>query len=70
MKVTATKWEDIDVEVSEEQIEILMCELLKQDWNEHKDAFGMEMPELLEAISIVYEAYSGKPIDYLGRLDG
>jgi hypothetical protein len=70
MKVTATKWEDIDVEVSEEQIEILMCELLKQDWNEHKDTFGNEMPELLEAISIVYEAYSGKPIDYLGRLDG
>jgi hypothetical protein len=70
MKVTATKWEDIDVEVSEEQIEILMCELLKQDWEENKDAFGRAMPELLDAISIVYEAYSGKPIDYLGRLDG
>lgn len=70
MKVTATKYEDIEVEVSEEQIEILMCFLLKEDYEGQGEFLKEENPELLEAMSIVYEAYSGKPIDYVGRLDG
>ena len=70
MKVTATKYEDIEVEVSEEQIEILMCFLLKEDYEGQGEFLKEENPELLEAMAIVYEAYSGKPIDYVGRLDG
>lgn len=70
MKVTATKYEDIEVEVSEEQIEILMCFLLKEDYEGQGEFLKEENPELLEAMSLVYEAYSGKPIDYVGRLDG
>lgn len=70
MKVTATKWEDVEVEVSEEQIEVLMCNLLKEDYEGQKEMLEIEFPELLQAMTIVYEAYSGKPIDYVGRLDG
>jgi hypothetical protein len=68
MKVTATKWEDVEVEVSEEQIEYLMCTLLKSDYEEQRDILEQEFPELIEAMKVVYEAYSGKPIDYEERL--
>lgn len=66
MKVTATKYEDIEVEVNVEQVEVMMLDLLRQDYEGMQDL--EEKPEeLLEAIRIVYEAYSGKPIDYLER---
>lgn len=67
MKVTATKYEDIEVEVSEEQVEYLMCELLKSDYTEQREILEQEFPELIDAMKIVYEAYSGKPIDYVER---
>ena len=67
MKATVTKYEDIEVEIDEEQIEMLMCNLLKSDYEENREIFGVEAKELLDAIQIVYEAYSGKPIDYLER---
>ena len=67
MKTTVTKYEKIDVEVDEEQVEGLMCALLKSDYDENKDIFGIEAAELLYAMKIVYEAYSGKPIDYIER---
>ena len=64
MKVTATKYEDIEVEVSVEQVEVLMLDLLRQEYEGMQDL--EEKPEgLLEAIRIVYEAYSGKPIDFV-----
>ena len=66
MKVTATKYEDIEVEVSEEQIEFLMLQLLKEDYEGMKD-LDEKPEELLEAIKVVYEGYSGKPIDYVER---
>ena len=53
MKVTATKYEDVEVNISEEQIEILMCHLLKEDYEGQKDILDVEFPELLEAMSIV-----------------
>jgi len=62
-----TKYEDIEVDIDVEQIEILMCSLLKADYEENREIFGREAEELLEAIQIVYEAYSGKPIDYVER---
>lgn len=66
MKVTATKYEDIEVEVSVEQVEVLMLDLLRQEYEGMQDL--EEKPEeLLEAIRIVYEAYSGKPIDFVER---
>lgn len=66
MKVTATKYEDIEVEVSEEQVEVLMLDLIKQDYEGMKELD--EIPEeLMDALEIVYEAYSGKPIDYSER---
>ena len=66
MKVTATKYEDIEVEVSEEQVENLMLGLIKQDYECMKELD--EIPaELMAALEIVYEAYSGKPIDYSER---
>ena len=67
MKVTATKYEDIEVEVSEEQVEYLMCELLKSDYQEQREILEQEFPELIDAMKVVYEAYSGKPIDYVER---
>ncbi len=67
MKTTVTKYEDIEVEIDEEQIEHLMCNLLKSDYEENRDIFAIEAKELLDAIQIVYEAYSGKPIDYVER---
>jgi len=67
VKATVTKYEDIEVDIDVEQIEILMCSLLKADYEENRDIFGREAEELLEAIQIVYEAYSGKPIDYVER---
>lgn len=67
MKVTATKYEDIEVEVSEEQVEYLMCELLKSDYAEQREILEQEFPELIDAMKVVYEAYSGKPIDYVER---
>ena len=66
MKVTATKYEDIEVEVNEEQVEVLMLDLLRQDYEVMQDLED-KPEELLEAIRIVYEAYSGKPIDYSER---
>jgi hypothetical protein len=68
MKITASKVEEIDVEVSEEQVEILMCDLLKADYEEYKES-SAEYSDILEAVKIVYEAYSGKPIDFEGRFD-
>lgn len=67
MKATVTKYEDIEVEIDDEQIEHLMCSLLKSDYEENRDIFVIEAKELLDAIQIVYEAYSGKPIDYVER---
>lgn len=67
MKATVTKYEDIEVEIDDEQIEHLMCSLLKSDYEENRDIFAIEAKELLDAIQIVYEAYSGKPIDYVER---
>lgn len=67
MKTIVTKREDLEVEIDEEQIEYLMCALLKSDYDENKDIFGIEAAELLDAMKIVYEAYSGKPIDYVER---
>jgi hypothetical protein len=69
MKITAAKVEEIEVEVSLEQVEILMCDLLKSDYEEYKGAFDNEASEIIEDIKIVYEAYSGKPIDFEGRFD-
>ena len=67
MKVTATKYEDIEVEVSEEQVEVLMCALIKDDFNNQKEILEIEFPELLDAMKVVYEAYSGRPIDLVER---
>jgi len=67
MKTTVTKYENIDVEIDEEQVEYLMCLLLKSDYEENKDIFKVEAAKLLDAMKVVYEAYSGKPIDYLER---
>ena len=68
MKITASKVEEIDVEVSEEQVEYLMCNLLKKDYDTWKQLpLEEEETELFEAMQIVYEAYSGKPIDYVER---
>jgi stress response protein YsnF len=66
MKVTVTKYEDIEVEVSEEQVEVLMCDLLKEDYVVMAE-FGDDTEELRASIKIVYEAYSGKPIDLVER---
>lgn len=63
MKVIATKWEDIEVDISVEQLEVLMCELLKEDY---KVMLDMD-DKIQDAIKIVYEAYSGKPIDLMER---
>ena len=70
MKIIATKYEDIEVNISEEQVELLMCSLLKEDYEGQKEILDVEFPELLRAMEVVYEAYSGKPITYLGHLDG
>jgi len=67
MKVTATKYEDIEVEVSEEQVEVLMCALIKDDFDNQKEILEVEFPELLDAMKVVYEAYSGRPIDLVER---
>lgn len=68
MKVTVTKCEDVEVEVADEQVEYLMCNLLKKDYDEWK-AIPLcdEESELFEAMQIVYEAYAGKPIDLVER---
>lgn len=66
MKVTATKYEDIEVEVSEEQVEILMLQLLKEDYEGMQEIDEISQ-ELIDAIAVVYEAYSGKPIDFVER---
>jgi hypothetical protein len=67
MKATVTKYEDMEVDIDDEQIEMLMCTLLKEDYQENKDIFLVEQPELLEAMEVIYLAYSGKPIDFLDR---
>ena len=67
MKVTATKYEDIEVEVSEEKVEVLMCALIKDDFDNQKEILEVEFPELLDAMKVVYEAYSGRPIDLVER---
>lgn len=66
MKVTATKYEDIEVEVSEEQIEVLMLQLIKEDYAGMQELDDKPV-ELMEALAVVYEAYSGKPIDLVER---
>jgi hypothetical protein len=68
MKIIATKYEDLEVEVSEESIEVLMCDILKKDYKTWGD-LEMQTAEndLLNAMAIVYEAYSGKPIDLVDR---
>ena len=67
MKTIVTKHEDIEVEIDEEQIEYLMCSLLKEDYEMQKDILEVEFPELIEAMKVVFQAYSGKPIDYVER---
>lgn len=68
MKVTVTKCEDVEVEVVDEQVEYLMCNLLKKDYDAWKQLpLEEEETELFEAMQIVYEAYSGKPIDLVER---
>ena len=66
MKATVTKYEDMEVEVSEEQIELLMLTLLKEDYEAMLD-IGEVAQDLLDAIKVVYEAYAGKPIDLVER---
>lgn len=68
MKVTVTKSEDVDVEISDENVEYLMCTLLKHDYETWKQLpLEDEETELFEAMKIVYEAYAGKPIDLVER---
>lgn len=68
MKVTVTKCEDVEVEVADEQVEYLMCNLLKKDYDAWKQLpLEDEETELFEAMKIVYEAYAGKPIDLVER---
>lgn len=68
MKVTVTKYEDVEVEVSEEQVEFLMCKLLKNDYDTWKQIpLQEEESDLFEAMKVVYEAYAGKPIDLVER---
>lgn len=68
MKVTVTKYEDVEVEVSEEQVEYLMCKLLKNDYDAWKQLpLEEEESDLFEAMKVVYEAYAGKPIDLVER---
>lgn len=68
MKVTVTKYEDVEVEVADEQVEYLMCNLLKKDYDAWKQLpLEEEETELFEAMQIVYEAYAGKPIDLVER---
>lgn len=68
MKVTVTKYEDVEVEVADEQVEYLMCNLLKKDYDAWKQLpLEEEETELFEAMKIVYEAYAGKPIDLVER---
>ena len=67
VKTIVTKHEDLEVEIDEEQIEYLMCALLKEDYETQKELLDKEFPELVDAIKVVYQAYSGKPIDYVER---
>lgn len=67
MKTIVTKHEDIEVEIDEEQIEYLMCSLLKEDYETQREILEVEFPELVEAMKVVFQAYSGKPIDYVER---
>lgn len=67
MKTVVTKHEDIEVEIDEEQIEYLMCSLLKEDYETQKEILEVEFPELVKAMKVVFLAYSGKPIDYVER---
>ncbi len=68
MKVTVTKYEDVEVEVADEQVDYLMCNLLKKDYYAWKQLpLEEDETELFEAMKIVYEAYSGKPIDLVER---
>lgn len=68
MKVTVTKYEDVEVEVSEEQVEYLMCKLLKKDYDAWKQLpLVEEESDLFEAMKVVYEVYAGKPIDLVER---
>lgn len=66
MKALVTKYEDIEVEVSEEQIELLMLTLLKEDYEAMLE-IGEVAQDLVDAIKVVYEAYAGKPIDLVER---
>ena len=68
MKTTVTKYENIDVEIDDEQIIYLMCQLLKNDYFEWKaiDLKDSEK-ELFDAMELVYSAYAGKPIDLVER---
>ena len=67
MKTIVTKHEDLEVEIDEEQIEYLMCALLKEDYETQKEILEVEFPELVDAMKVVFQAYSGKPIDYVER---
>jgi hypothetical protein len=69
MKITAATIKEVEVDISLEQVEYLMCELLKADYEEYKVTFKNEPSQFSEAIKMVYEAYSGKPIDFVGRFD-
>lgn len=65
MKITASKVEEMEVEVGEEAVIDLMCTLLKEDYNDFKE--DKETQAVTDAIAIVYEAYTGKPIDLVDR---
>lgn len=65
MKITASKVEEMEVELSDEAVIDVMCILLKQDYFEFKE--DKETKDVTDAIAIVYEAYTGKPIDLVER---
>lgn len=66
MRATVTKYEDMEVDISEEQVELLMLHLLKEDYQGMQELDELPV-ELMEAMKIVYEAYAGKPIDLVER---
>lgn len=66
MKATVTRYEDMEVDISEEQIELLMLQLLKDDYEAMLE-IGEVAQDLIDAIKIVYEGYAGKPIDLVER---
>lgn len=68
MKALVTKYEDMEVEIDDEQVIYLMCQLLKNDYFEWKQiALQDSEKELFDAMEVVYSAYAGRPIDLVER---